>query len=383
MMITFSNLTDWQIFGSINGFNVFIVLFVLFVALSLVDFRRFYGLQKGQYIFTPLLLFFFWWFFRSIFSMIKPPFYNTELWQWIILFILFTNYISQDTRIGYKALLGYSISAIVILLLYYSGTNALYTEGRLTVFELTNPNTLGNISANALLIIIFFVSKDVLVWGKMRFLLLLVIPGLLDVLIKTGSRGALICFCFGIICLLLFSKIKLKWKIYGTGVLLLLSTVAISYLLSSDIFKMRWIDADLSRLGGRSPLWTVSLKLFFEKPIIGYGDGGLQDAIWIYFYGDKDPHNLYLVLLVTSGLIGFFLFMIFLYRIYKLTLLNIRSQKNVFCFVLLIVSILASFKQGSALNGLGTWTILAIIAGLSSAINSEKEEMDVIKNDSI
>lgn len=382
-IVLFSNLTNWQINSSINGFKVFMILFVLFVALTLIDLRRFYSFEKNQSIFVPLLLFFVWWFSRSLTSLSNPKFYNTELWQWIILFILFTNYISGNIRIGHMALFGYLLSAIVILILYYSGSNTWYERGRLTIFELSNPNTIGMISSNAILIVIYFISNDILRLGKMKYLLLLVLPGLFDITVKTGSRGAFICLAFGIACFVLFSKISLTKKITIGVILLFISIITISYLISSDIFRSRWIDDDVLRLGGRNLLWLGSIKLFFEKPIIGYGDGGFQEAAWIYFSTYVDPHNLYLVILVTSGLIGFIIFMFFLYRIFRLTLQNLRIKEDVICFIFLFVNLLAFFKAGSALNSMSTWINLAIIVGLSTAINNESSNNEPLNNNSL
>lgn len=364
LIVFFSNLTTWQIYGDITGFNVFMVLFVVFVAFTLLNFTKYYGLAQNKSIYIPLLIFFGWWFFRSLLSYSNPLFYNTELWQWILLFILFTNYISQDIRTGYVALFAYVLSAMIIVIIYYFGNNVLYESGRLTVFKDSNPNTIGSITSNALLIIVFLVLKNVLEWGKFRFLLLLAIPGLFVTMIETGSRGSLVYLSFGLICYLIFSKIKFLLKISVAFVLLFVSSLAYLYLSTSEIFQNRWIYADIWQLGGRSYLWLSSFKLFLEKPIIGYGDGGFWTLI------HKDPHNLYLVLLVTSGVIGFFLFSIFLYRIFNLVILNIRLAQNIICFVLFTISLVAFFKEGSALNSISTWIRLSIIAGLSTSINN-------------
>ena len=373
LIIIFSNLTDWQIYGSITGYNIFMFLFFLFAALTLIDLKRYYGLQN-KYIFIPLFIFFCWWFFRSLLSLSNPLFYNTKLWQWILVFILFTNYISQNTRIGYTALFAYVLSAIVILMIYSFGNNVSYESGRLKVFDSCNPNTIGNITSNALLIIVFFGLKDVLKLGWIRILLMLATPGLFIVMIETGSRGALIYLCCGLLCYLLFSKIKIKWKVLEAFILGLISMVAYSYLSRSGVFQSRWIEDDLTQLGGRNFLWSSSFRLFLEKPLVGYGDGGF------YSYLQEDPHNLYLVLLLTSGLIGFLVFMIFLYKIFKTTILNIVLQKNILCFVLYIISLVAFFKEGSVLNSLDTWIKLSIIIGLSTSINEVNNEKELNKN---
>lgn len=370
LLVFFSNLTLWKINSNITGFNVFMVLFVIFLVLSIYDFKRLYGLHRNIKVFIPLIIFFSWWFLRSLYTNNSILFYNKELWQWILLFIIFTNFISQDIWLGYIALIGYLLSAMLFLFFYYFGNNVYYELGRLGVFEGINPNTAGNIISISLIIIFFFVSEDLLSIGKIRFIILSAVPGLFFLMIETGSRGALIYLIVGIFFYLLLSQIRLKWKIVIIFLMILISISIISYLSTSEVFQNRWVYSDISQIGGRKYLWTIGFKLFLEKPIIGHGDGGLWSVM------NEDPHNLYLVTLITSGIVGFLFFCVFLVNIARKTITNIKYHKNAFCFVLFIITLVDFMKSGGAINSMQTWIRLSIIVGLSTAINNE-----VLKND--
>lgn len=363
-IVYFSNLLTWEVLPGISGFKMVIYFFFLFLILSVYDLKRFYSLRNNLYIFLPLLLFMIWWFLRSISTFHIIPFYNTSLWQWVLLFILFTNYISGDIKIGYYALLAYLLSAVTLLLLFYTGKDINYLGSRLTILP-TNPNQIGEIISIALIISFSFVVKDILHIGKWRYLFIISIPFLIHLLVESGSRGALIYFVVAIVFFLMINRSKFTWVLILLTVVLVLTGFIQSYLTNSEIFQNRWFNSDLSSLGGRERLWASHLHLISQKPIIGFGDR--------IFFTYKDPHNVFIVILVTTGIIGLVFFLVFLYRIMLITITGILYRGNSICFLLFLISLMVMFKQGGVINRLGTWLVLSIIAGLSIAIKNEFE----------
>jgi O-antigen ligase len=64
-----------------------------------------------------------------------------------------------------------------------------------------------------------------------------------------------------------------------------------------------------SILSGRSELWSLGLKLFWEKPILGYGIGSSQELVgqylWIFIESEGlHFHSSYLTVLVETGCVG-------------------------------------------------------------------------------
>lgn len=76
----------------------------------------------------------------------------------------------------------------------------------------------------------------------------------------------------------------------------------------------------------RVDLWTQSRDLFMSNPITGIGFGAFQ-------FGEhtdnlKDTHNYYVKILVETGVIGFFIFLILLYQMFSASWKLYRSARK-------------------------------------------------------
>lgn len=101
----------------------------------------------------------------------------------------------------------------------------------------------------------------------------------------------------------------------------------------------------------------AALRMIQERPLIGYGPGY---GIFMRLYQDKfkeidtgefatAPHNYYLSLTISTGIIGLLAFIWLMFRVFKLTRKEIRYSESLFsvCFGQALLAGLAGFLLGS------------------------------------
>lgn len=127
-------------------------------------------------------------------------------------------------------------------------------------------------------------------------------------LILTFSRGAILGVSFSVALLLWFHR---KYKMLACYVVIG-ALVAISYLSLMHLLPKHYshfFQGKDSSAASRLPFTLVSLRMFAEHPITGFGYGGF----WVHCtrYGSSvhiEAHNTYAQVLVEYGIFGFILF---------------------------------------------------------------------------
>ncbi|MEZ4273078.1 MAG: O-antigen ligase family protein [Myxococcota bacterium] len=75
----------------------------------------------------------------------------------------------------------------------------------------------------------------------------------------------------------------------------------------------------------RGPIWAAAIRVFPERPLLGFGAGGFNERMRHEFLTmAPSSHNAFLGILVEQGLIGLLLFVIFL----ALILIRTRRSPN-------------------------------------------------------
>ena len=147
----------------------------------------------------------------------------------------------------------------------------------------------------------------------------------------TGSRGSLIAIIAGLIIFVIIgfwrkSNFK-KTKYYVALVVVVVAFVLVYFqdiILQASFFN---IDSNSKSLletrfsggeifgqkemyleGNRYSIWKNSIDFFVDSPIIGYGCGNFLDVSGDSFM-EQASHNMYILLLIEYGIIGFLLFM--------------------------------------------------------------------------
>lgn len=208
----------------------------------------------------------------------------------------------------------------------------------------------------------------------------------LHVLFLNAGRTGFIIF-FVLFTLFLFQKYQWKKRIIGFGILIILSTVSFHF--SSQIkeramqVKEQYAAYSMGKsdtsVGLRLEFAQNSFNLLKQKPIIGWGTGSFPEAYKTLPVDKKivestNPHNQYALIAVENGVIGLFLFCLFLaYSLWISFFLN----KEVSC---IFQGIIIAFGVGSLGNSLlldhaesFLFTLFTALA-LSNLIPSRKEK---------
>jgi len=189
------------------------------------------------------------------------------------------------------------------------------TDGRSTVFG-ENANVVGTTYAIALIAMVALAMMKTTPWSKR-----LVLYGMVGLaggaLAKTGSRTAALTLVLGV-CLLL---IRGRWhqsrtRRIATVVLLSLILGAIAWQIPTVVKRFEKVNAsNLYEQEGRVRMMPVLIEIFLRSPIYGTGPDGyrmeLTRRAMPYLLRDSRTivsHNLVLLLLAETGLVGFGLF---------------------------------------------------------------------------
>lgn len=163
--------------------------------------------------------------------------------------------------------------------------------------------------------------------------------------ISVGGRGGIV-LVFLILIFSLFVLYKDNKNIFSSRnifkffilsiaflvVLMLVSKSEYSQMGIERFFDLFFESKDASR-DGRFVLWEKAILSFEESPIIGYGFGSVFAKVEYY------SHNIFLDVLVETGLIGLIAFLVLLCFIIRSVLLNLTNKLNLFIFYIFLLGI--------------------------------------------
>lgn len=193
---------------------------------------------------------------------------------------------------------------------------------------------------------------------------------------SVGRSGYLFLLVSSVTFALVFAS-SIKWRVISISALVLLIGLALMMgsqsheRISSGIenFKNATVSENNTSLGIRRVMWTNTLSIISQYPVIGTGSGSFADAYaetvkdqtgWRAQKAD-DPHQQYLHIWAEHGIIGLFIFLLLISAMASIS-------KN---RILLALSL--SLLVGTALNSLFNGHFSAFVEGrlfwiLSSAI---------------
>jgi O-antigen ligase len=273
-----------------KGFWCFVIYLYLFVSLS--------ALEPSQY--NEFVI-------RNVFLLIQ-----LTILGWIAYCVL------REPRVAERALLIFAAGCVVLALLQVTGIASRAVEADASVVRVTalgfHPNNLARILMVGLLVLIgvtFGRTRSLLRPVFVTFPFILVIGA---ALIQTGSRGALIALTIGLTTLVLRSG-SLGMKVLNmAGIVLMVGLIFVAAL-QSDVMRARFEetieDGDVAR---RDQIYPAAWQMFSEKPLLGWGPVASTYELGMRLghpeEETKNPHNLILYGLVSTGLVGsFFLFL--------------------------------------------------------------------------
>ncbi len=164
--------------------------------------------------------------------------------------------------------------------------------------------------------------------------------------IISGSRGGFLTII--VVSILIFLTTSNNKKKSGLYYLIIRLEFTIFFVLFLFIFISQFETNLISRFSlesllgfsdggsGRLQIWISSINAFFENPIIGYGSGNVYQANLLFFGKAVGAHNLYLSLIVETGILGFSFFYLFLSYIFFF-LIRRNSKLELISFIGLLI----------------------------------------------
>lgn len=200
-------------------------------------------------------------------------------------------------------------------------------------------------------------------------------------IIATGSRGgafgAIACALIVLIMLQIRDRGSLK-VIFRPIIIILAISIASGFLvsISSSDMLTRFSAETIAESNGtnRYDIWRGTINAFIQSNIIrelvGYGAGTAKAVGRLFGFTTNVTHNAFLQVLIELGLVGFFFYIIYIFR---LAFFSIRS-KEIFSSGVVVGMIVLSLST-SILTFKPYWNILIFIVCLSC----REEEMYVEK----
>jgi hypothetical protein len=179
--------------------------------------------------------------------------------------------------------------------------------------DIVNPNGLAFIIVSVIPFLFYYSGIN----KKVFFLSLFCMPLFIWALMLTSSRSGFI----ALLAVIGFIVMKTRYKVIML-VMIILGAIVIAPLLSADQ-QDRYLSItsqDTKNAGtaaGRVTRTIESFKTAFHKPMVGHGLGTSREANYNYTGRDQPVHNLYVEVAQELGIIGLFIFLLYILSIIR------------------------------------------------------------------
>jgi O-antigen ligase len=220
--------------------------------------------------------------------------------------------VMRERHVAERALLTFGFACTLLALLQVTGVAGRPVEVDAAVVRITalgfHPNNLARILMLGLLALIGLTFGRSSSFLKPIFITFPFIALVGAALIQTGSRGALIALTVGLMTLVLRRGTPLMKILNALGMLMVIGFI-FAVALQSEVMRARFEETieegDLAR---RELIYPTAWQMFQEKPLIGWGPIAstyeLGGRLSHPEEETKNPHNLILFGLVSTGLLG-------------------------------------------------------------------------------
>ena len=135
-------------------------------------------------------------------------------------------------------------------------------------------------------------------------------------IIQGGSRGGLLCALVGLATFALTPGLSLRRRLTMLFLAVVVGGGVVAAALQTTVWKNRIKNAEEGNLAGREYIYPGAVEMISERPVLGWGPEAshIELARRLMLdkrkFSDRDPHNLYLELMISSGAIGTIPFLI-------------------------------------------------------------------------
>lgn len=327
-----------------NTFTALIIFWFIFLFRIIYDFEFRNILQSSIYSNNPLIIYLFA-FFLSFLPIISI--YHAR------------NYLNQEKIEKLIFLFALLQSISVLLGLYFNyGINvdrlffdrSQFAYGAKSIAHPLNPISVGR-SGSILFLLGFY---NFIIKRRMNIGIFIIssLLGLLLIFIGSSKGPFLTTILVIIIFIMLKPKIFLSKNYLLTFFGFLIILTSMDFLVELNLIR-RFSTPDLNEAVLREDIWLSAFIQFLNNPIFG-------DSIFDH-YG-MYPHNIYIEVLMATGLIGAIPFFYFLKNLIKKAVYLFKNNsENSSIVVLLLTYLLFSFTSGSLYFSPELWVIVSIV----------------------
>jgi O-antigen ligase len=216
------------------------------------------------------------------------------------------------------------------------------------------------------------------IWMRVTFMAMSFFP--LAAMVYTGSRGGIMA-CMTGVALYALPYYKSKRKMAALlGVTI--AVVGIVLMVVNDQSTLSRFEKtyETGDTAGRNTIFAAAIEMISEKPLLGW-----QPVVYLYElgrrtnspWGYRDPHNLFLHLLLEVGLLGAMFFFIGLGLCVRAAWAARVCSLELLPLVLLVTMMLGSMS-GTTLTTKILWFVLMLSLGSKASTVKQYKEKDLI-----
>lgn len=377
VLLSFGTLDPIFPVGSVvNTIDIFFVLFILaFITLKFKYFLTIF-FSIDFYLLSLIFILFIFGQVVNGYSVLLKPLINYKFFLCILFFLTLSKFFSNNPKVIHYSMTAFSVSCFIfsIIILFLKPELYQIIKGQLIVLE-ENPNSTSSRLVIAVIYIVYFIIRNPLNWGRLRFLGAILLPSLVYMIILSGSRGSLLSMILGTYMIFLLSDIGKTKKIILNAIFGIISIYIFKMILLSEDLGARWEMALEGDTAGRTDIWTTVIEIAYSNPL-GVGETGYIEKMNSSYGYYIDTHNLFLYVLVCGGYISLFLFIILWIRILLKSLRNYIYNKDILPIVMFIIILFLVSKTGGVITFLLFWFIFALIKSYQEVVYNEKQDFN-------
>jgi O-antigen ligase len=372
------NFEQWDPFSTGVDFLFTKISIVIYLLFSITNFKKLYSLKNIKIYIYPIFIFFIFLTFMSYVnkSDVNPDFFNISFFLNLLVLIIAINQSKNEPQLLLQCLFVFSISTVVMTLMYFSGMQSVSEiDNRGTIFG-KNQNDLGINLAISIMTFFSIYFENKLKLLRIKYLIFFTFPLMLIFLVRTGSRVAFISLFISLIVFFVLRRTKIKGlKLFTSLLLFVLFSFAWElYFKNTYVAERLTKSIDEGDLSGRDLIWVAAFEIITNNPLIGIGETGYAKEIEPILEYFSSPHNVIIEVLCYTGVVGLILFMFFFIKTIKCGL-RAYLNNNEILPLLLLFSITGMILSGQIFATKIAWVVFAYI--ISSNFNTSSNELSI------